>query len=266
MRVKQFPFFLAAFVAFAGCGAGAEQTAAPDPAPPPVQSFEVVNRYPHDRSAFTQGLFYRDGWLYESTGLVGQSSLRRVRLADGRVMQSVNLPPGVFGEGSVDWGDEIISLTWRDRVAFRWDLRTFRQKSRLPWTAGEGWGMTRNDRDLIESDGSSYLHFLDPVTLSERRRIQVTAAGRPVESLNELEWVDGEILANIWGTSAIARIDPANGNVRAWIDLSVLAARENGVEDDVLNGIAWDARGRRLFVTGKRWGNLYEIRLRPPSR
>jgi len=248
-----------AFVALIGCGATREA-----PASTPTQGYEVVATYPHDPQAFTEGLFWKDGFLWESTGLVGRSDIRRVNLADGRVVQSVAIPRELFGEGIVDWGDEIISLTWRDRVGFRWNRHTLEQTGRFTFTTGEGWGMTRNEREIFQSDGTSVIHVLDPATMQERRRIQVTADGVAVDRLNELEWVDGEIYANVWMTPLIARIDPATGQVRAWIDLTDLVNRNAGANPDAtLNGIAWDAQNRRLFVTGKLWPRLYEIRLTP---
>jgi glutamine cyclotransferase len=250
---------LVVLFALIGCG-----TTSQAPATTPTQQVEVVNTYPHDTQAFTEGLFWRDGFLYESTGLVGRSNIRKVNLADGRVVQSVAIDPKLFGEGIIDWGDEIISLTWRDRVGFRWDRATLRQKSSFPFTIGEGWGMTRNDREIFESDGTSTIHVLDPASMQERRRIEVTADGVAVDKLNELEWVDGQIYANVWMTSLIARIDPATGHVLGWIELGDLAARSGaGNEDAVANGIAYDAATHRLFVTGKLWPHLYEIRLRP---
>jgi glutamine cyclotransferase len=243
-----------------GCGATTGQA----PASTPTQGYEVVTTYPHDPQAFTEGLFWKDGFLWESTGLVGRSDIRRVNLADGRVVQKVDIPRTMFGEGIVDWGDEIISLTWRDRVGFRWNRRTLEQTGSFPFTVGEGWGMTRSDREIFESDGSSVIHVLDPQTMRETRRIEVAADGIAVDKLNELEWVDGEIYANVWMTSLIARIDPASGRVLGWIDLTGLANENAGADQDaVLNGIAWDAQNRRLFVTGKLWRHLYEIRLTP---
>lgn len=246
--------------------AACAQAEAPVQAPlePPTYGYRVVNTYPHDPNAFTQGLIFLDGQLYESTGLVGRSTIRRVNLEDGRVLQAVEIPPGLFGEGIVNWGSQIISITWRDGVGFRWDRQSLRRLGEFRY-GGEGWGLTQNGREIVMSDGSSMLRFLDPDTLRERRRIRVTAAGAPVENLNELEWVSGEIFANVWMTSLIARIDPATGNVTGWIDLSPLAAQTRAMEDNVLNGIAYDPETDRLFVTGKNWPRLYEIDLTPPT-
>jgi glutaminyl-peptide cyclotransferase len=231
--------------------------------PLPVDHVEVVASYPHDPRAYTEGLFYLNGDLYESTGLEGQSTIRRVRLKDGAVLQSIATPPQMFGEGIVNWGDQIVSLTWRDQVGFRWDLKTFAMRASFRYP-GEGWALTQDGRNLIMSDGTPVLRVLDPKTFKVVRRIKATAEGRPVLNLNELEWVKGEVLANIWQTPRIARIDPRTGRVRAWIDLSNLPEAQQRTDPDaVLNGIAYDREHDRLFVTGKDWPHLYEIRLKP---
>lgn len=233
-------------------------------AAPPVQGFEIRATYPHDSRAFTEGLFYLDGGLFESTGMEGRSTIRRVRLKDGVVLRSQAIPPSLFGEGIVNWGDEIVSLTWRDQVGFRWDLKTFVLKKTFRYP-GEGWALTQNGKNLIMSDGSSTLRFLDPVTFRLVRSIQVKSDGRPVSNLNELEWVKGEIYANVWQTNLIARINPKTGAVVAWIDLSSLPeAVRLSDQNAVLNGIAYDRERDRLFVTGKNWPHLYEIALTPP--
>ena len=236
--------------------------AAPAPAAP-VQEYEVVRTFPHDPRAYTQGLFFHRGRLYESTGQYGESNLRAVRLEDGKVLRTAPVPPTEFGEGSTSWGDEILSLTWKNGIGYRWDADTLKLKSSFRYP-GEGWGLTQDGKNLILSDGSPRVRFLDPVTFEQRRIVEVTADGRPVSYLNELEWVEGEILANVWQTSRIARIDPATGEVKAWIDLAPLSA-EIGADhiDNVLNGIAWEPKQRRLFVTGKRWPRMFEIRLKP---
>lgn len=258
---------LALFLTLAAC---TEAPAPSQPAPaaeaePPVQSARVVRAYPHDRDAFTQGLIWLGGRLYESTGLVGRSTLREVELETGRVIRRTDIPAGLFGEGITHWGDEILSITWQDNIGFRWDRASFRQTGR--WTyAHEGWGLAQDGRNIVLSDGTPTLRFLDPATMREVRRIEVTAAGVPVSSLNELEFVNGEIFANVWMTPRIARIDPASGRVTGWIDLSPLVAENGASEDAVLNGIAYDAAGDRLFVTGKLWPRLYEIDLSPVGR
>lgn len=231
---------------------------------PAVHGYRVVAAYPHDPQAFTQGLFWLDGHLYETTGQVGESTLRRVNLEDGKVLQSAAMPGRVFGEGSTNWGDQIISITWQDGIGFRWDRRTFRQLGSWRYS-GEGWGLTQNGRELIMSDGTDQLRFLDPETLQERRRVRVTANGQPVDRLNELEFVNGEVLANVWMTPRIARIDPNTGYVTGWIDLTALVAENGDNHERVLNGIAYDPARDRLFVTGKNWSRLFEIDVLPAS-
>lgn len=231
-------------------------------AEPAIYDYRVVATYPHDRNAFTQGLVYLDGELLESTGRTGTSWIRRVRFENGRVLRQVSIPPGQFGEGIVNWGPQLVSITWQGGVGYRWDRRTLRRLGEWHYP-GEGWGLTQNGTDIVMSDGTSELRFLDPATLAERRRVSVTLRGRPLDRLNELEWVHGAVFANVWTTPYIVRIDPASGIVTGVIDLSALAA-ENGTEDDaVLNGIAYDAARDRLFVTGKLWPHLYEIDLVP---
>lgn len=231
-------------------------------AAPPVQGYRVVASYPHDPGAFTQGLFFHDGFLYEGTGLHGRSSIRKVELETGRIVQAVELPEEFFGEGITVWGDRLIAITWQEQTAFVLDLKTFKLWRKFSYT-GEGWGLTQNGRELIMSDGSADLRFLDPQNFRELRRLRVTAGGKPVAQLNELEWVDGEIYANVWQSDRIARIDPKTGHVKAWINLAGLLPQRNG-SDDVLNGIAYDAKRKRLFVTGKLWPRLFEIALQAP--
>lgn len=233
----------------------------------PVYSYEVVNVYPHDPAAFTEGLLFRDGYLYESTGMNGASSIRKVELKSGRIVQRRDLPSTVFGEGIVDWKNELIGVTWRTQEGYVFDIGTFDFKRKFNYP-GEGWGMTHDDKNLLLSDGTAEIRVLDPQTLRQTGAIHVTAQGRPVDQLNELEWVKGEIYANIWQTNRIARIDPKTGKVTAWIDLSGLLSHSDRAFDrvDVLNGIAYDAKGDRLFVTGKYWPNLFEIKLVAPAQ
>ncbi|HEY0113492.1 MAG TPA: glutaminyl-peptide cyclotransferase [Allosphingosinicella sp.] len=240
-------------------------TAAAEGAEAPVYGFKVVKAYPHDPMAFTQGLLFLDGRLYESTGQHRQSTVREVNLEDGRVLRSVSIPDQYFGEGLVNWGNDLLSLTWQDGIGFRWDRKTFRPVGQFRYP-GEGWGLTQNGKQIIMSDGTAELRFLEPASLRETKRVTVTDKGRPVQRLNELEWVKGEIFANVWMSTRIARIDPRSGKVKGWIDLAPLVAEASpGDPDSVLNGIAYDAAKDRLFVTGKNWGALYEIDLVPPS-
>jgi len=229
----------------------------------PVYGYFVKNTYPHDPQAFTQGLFFRNGFLYETTGLNGKSSLRKVELTSGKVLQKKDLPAEVFGEGATAVGQEIIGLTWTSQVGFVFDLASFSMKQRFRYE-GEGWGLASDAHYLYMSDGSPNIRILDPKTLKEVRRVQVTANGKPIPQLNELEMVEGELYSNIWGTDVIARIDPATGNVLGWIDLTgLLPPDQRGTDavDAVLNGVAYDSKRHRLFVTGKLWPKLFEIEL-----
>ncbi len=233
-------------------------------APVPVYGFEVVRAYPHDPAAFTQGLAFRDGLLLESTGRY-PSTVRRVRLEDGVVLQRRDLAEDYFGEGLTDIGDRVLTLTWKNGKAFAWDLDDLEPAGEYAYE-GEGWGLTDDGTRLILSDGTSTLRFLDPATLQETGSVEVTLQGRPVRRINELEWIEGEVFANLWQTDTIVRIDPATGRVTGMVDLTELMPDRSGLDptDAVLNGIAWDAEGRRLFVTGKNWPKLFEIRLTGP--
>lgn len=229
----------------------------------PVYKYFVKNTYPHDPRAFTQGLLYKDGHLYESTGQNGQSSLRKVDLTTGRVLQREMLDASVFGEGITDVGDEIMALTWTSQTGYVYDLKSFKLKRKFQYQ-GEGWGLASDHKYVYMSDGSSAIRVLDPKSMKELRRFNVTAEGKPIDRLNELEMVDGQLFANVWGADVIARIDPASGKIVGWIDLTgLLPANQRGTDnpDAVLNGIAWDPRGKRLFVTGKLWPKLFEIEL-----
>ena len=241
--------------------------AMPAMATTPVYGYHVVHVYPHDISAFTEGLFYKDGYLYESTGEAGESTVRKVDLPTGKVLQRHEVPSAYFGEGIVDWKGELVQLTWKDQLGFVYDLASFRQLRTFNYP-GEGWALTRDDKHIYMSDGSAVLRILDPDTLAATGSILVTDDGEPVVNLNELEWVKGEIYANVWMTNRIARIDPATGHVIGWIDLSGLldVSRLPDPSNDVLNGIAYDAQHDRLFVTGKRWPKLFEIVLVPPQQ
>jgi glutamine cyclotransferase len=217
-----------------------------------VYGYTVVNSFPHDPQAFTQGLIVRDGVLYESTGLNGQSSLRKVRLETGEVLQRISVDGRYFAEGMTDWGNRLIQLTYTTKIGFVYDLSTFALQRTFDYS-GQGWGLTHDRRRLIMSDGSSALRFLDPETLRETGRVTVKDGDKPIENLNELEWVKGEVFANVWLTDRIAIIAPESGRVTAWLDLSGFAVQCAPGTDDVLNGIAYDAARDRLFVTGKLW-------------
>jgi glutaminyl-peptide cyclotransferase len=230
----------------------------------PVFGYTIQHMYPHDPTAFTQGLQYVDGVLYEGTGLNGRSSIRKVKLETGEVLQQRDVPSQYFGEGIVVWESALIELTWRSQIAFVYDRQSFEPRRTFSYV-GEGWGLTHDGTNLIMSDGSAALRLLDPATFAERRRIDVTAAGEPVKNLNELEVVKGEIFANIWQTPYIARISPESGKVTGWIDLRGLLSSVERPNADVLNGIAYDAKSDRLFVTGKLWPKLFEIRVTSKS-
>jgi glutaminyl-peptide cyclotransferase len=229
----------------------------------PVYDAEIVHTYPHDVAAFTEGLFYLNGYLYESTGLEHHSSIRKVRLETGEVIQKRDISPEYFGEGIVNWKGHIISLTWKSEVGFVFDLASFKLQRQFSYV-GEGWALTQDGREIIMSDGSSQLRFLEPETLKETHRIEVTLRGQAISNVNELEWVKGEIYANVWQTNWILRIDPVSGHVLGIIDLRGILAKSDVVpgRTDVLNGIAYDAKNDRLFVTGKNWPKLFEIRLK----
>lgn len=224
----------------------------------PVYAVAVTATHPHDPQAFTEGLFFQGGLLYEGTGEVGTSYVRKVKPETGEVVQQVELPAPYFGEGIVAWKDRLYQVTWQDKTGFTYNLNDFALRDTFAYT-GEGWGMTQNGKNIILSDGTSTLRFLDPETMQPVSTLKVTANGCPVEKLNELEWVDGEILANIWQTNLIARIDPASGKVKSFLDVSALGPKNRDI-DDVPNGIAYDAQGKRLFIVGKRWPQLYEVK------
>lgn len=226
----------------------------------PVERAVAIRALPHDPQAFTEGLFIDQGELFESTGEEGRSSIRRVDLETGKVLDSVSIPAPIFGEGIAPWNGTILSLTWRNGIGYRWSRPGLKVIGGFSYD-GEGWALTGDGRgSLVMSDGTDTLRFVDPATFRVTRRLRVTALGRPVPMLNELEWVDGEILANVWLTDGIARIDPASGRVKGWIDLAALHHRAGAYgRDQVANGIAWDAARRKLYVTGKEWPVMFEI-------
>jgi glutaminyl-peptide cyclotransferase len=237
----------------------AQSTMPPSASRVPVYHYAIVRTYPHDSEAFTEGLEFRDGFLYESTGLNGKSSIRKVKIETGEVVQQKNLSGDYFGEGITFWKDSLIQLTWITEIAFVYDAKTFASKGSFNYK-GEGWALTHNADSLVMSDGSTQLRFLDPLTFKELRRITVTDGGMPIKYLNELEWVKGEIFANVYTTDYIARIDPSNGRVTGWIDVRGMLPHQND-GNTVPNGIAYDAEHDRLFVTGKNWPKLFEIKL-----
>jgi glutaminyl-peptide cyclotransferase len=231
----------------------------------PVDTYRVVHAYPHDSNAFIQGLIYLNGHLYESTGVRGRSSLREEDLDTGRIVKFQVVPSRYFGEGLTNWHNELIQLTWTSHTALVYDLNTFRflHTFHYPW---EGWGLTQDGKNLILSDGTSTLHFLDPDTFKQVRSIKVTDHGRAIDQLNELEYIHGQIYSNVWHTNRIAIISPATGDVLRWIDLAGLLPPGSVTDPEaVLNGIAWDAAQNRLFVTGKLWPKIFEIKVIPES-
>ena len=226
-------------------------------------TYKIVHTYSHDPQAYTQGLIYLDGHLYESTGINGRSSLRMVDLETGHVEQEIPVPSKYFAEGLTNWGSMLVQLTWLAHTGFVYDRFSFRQLRTFHYD-GEGWGLTQDGRNLILSDGTATLRFLDPEAFSVTRSIVVKDGNSPVTELNELEYVHGEIYANVWHTDRIARIAPTTGKVLGWIDLSgLLPADQHPDPEAVLNGIAYDAAHNRLFVTGKLWPKLFEIEVVP---
>jgi glutamine cyclotransferase len=259
-------------LAFAGCGSDtrhADATTPPEtplPSAPsgraPVYVADVVQSWPHDPGAFTQGLQWYQDRLFESTGQEGQSGIREVELRTGRVIRKRDVPAPYFGEGIVILGDNLYEITWKHGVAFVYDWKTFEPKGQFKYD-GEGWGLTTDGTSLIMSNGSSAIVYRDPKTFAVTKTIVVTDQGQPVANLNELEWVKGEIWANVWQSEQIARIAPATGKVTGWLNLTgLLPAADRRGSEDVLNGIAYDAAADRIFVTGKLWSKLFEIKLR----
>jgi glutamine cyclotransferase len=271
MSIK--PIVLASLLSLTGSAFGACSTDAPAkpansgnvPNRTPTYVFDVVKEYPHDRGAYTQGLQWFDNKMFEGTGQVGKSSIREVELTTGRVVRKRDLAPPHFGEGIVILGDNLYQITWTTGKAFVYDWRTFAPKKEFKYD-GQGWGLTSDGTSLIMSDGTSAIRFRDPATFAVQRTITVTDKETPVTQLNELEWVKGEIWANVWMSDQIARIDPASGDVVGWIDLAgILPQMDRNGSEEVLNGIAYDAAEDRIFVTGKNWPKLFEIKLRQRS-
>ena len=251
------------FAALVACLPFAVAQAATKPA---EYTFSVVRALPHDSAAYTQGLAYRDGFLYEGTGRHGQSSLRKVNVETGAVLQRLDLPSEFFGEGITIYKDKVFQLTWQSHICLVYNLNNLRQLRQFTYP-GEGWGLAANSDELFMSDGTSEIRVLDPETFREKRRIKVLYKSKPVDQLNELEFVAGQIFANVWHSNRIARISPESGAVVGWIDLTGLLSPVYHLDPEaVLNGIAYDASRKRLFVTGKLWPNVFEIKLLPKDR
>ena len=253
---------IVAGAAILACAPAPASSIAAQRKPAPVQSYKVIAMFPHDTTSFTQGLvFASNGQMYESTGLQGESTLRRVDITTGQTLQRIDVPREYFAEGLALVGDELLQLTWQNKVGFVYDRATFKQKRMFSYKT-EGWGITYDGAaNLVMSDGSDTLTFLDPKTQALVKTLRVMDAGRPVTRLNELEWIEGEIWANVWLTDRIARISPNTGEVNAWIDLTSLwpTAERPRPDEQVLNGIAYDRATRRIYITGKKWPRLYQI-------
>lgn len=232
----------------------------------PTDTYQVVNTFPHDRAAFTQGLLVDNGVLYESTGLEGRSSLRKDDLATGKVDKKVDVASTYFAEGLAQWKGKLYQLTWKAHKGFIYDQTTFKKTGTFGYT-GEGWGLTHDDKNLILSDGTNQIRFLDPQSFAVVRTISVTDRGAPIDQLNELEYIKGEIWANVWQQDYIIRIDPTTGKIKGWIDMTgLLPAADRDSTTDVLNGIAYDAIKDRILVTGKLWPKIFEIKVVPKTK
>jgi glutaminyl-peptide cyclotransferase len=264
MKPARLVHLLLAASLLTACGSKAPVTIAAAPLPFTNYTCEIVNRYPHDPRAFTQGLIFKDAdTLFEGTGTYGQSTLRRVELKTGRILQKIALPPAYFGEGLTLLKGKLYQLTWKEGKGFIYDAATFQQTGEFTYT-GEGWGLTTDGTSLILSDGSAQLRFLDPATFAVTRTINASHQGKPVDHLNELEYIDGQIYANLWGADLIARIDPGTGQSTGVIDCtSLFPPADRTTPEQVLNGIAWHPDTRRLLITGKWWPEIFEVKLKP---
>ncbi|WP_213804493.1 glutaminyl-peptide cyclotransferase [Granulicella sp. dw_53] len=232
----------------------------------PVEHYKIIHKYPHSTDSYTEGFFYLNGLFYEGTGLTGHSAILVTQPETGKPVQQLELSPQYFGEGIVDWGPNLIEWTWQTHIGFVYDRFSLRQIAQFHYQ-GEGWGMTRTAKELITSDGTDTLRFRNPTTFAETRHIVVKDGGRSVDQLNELEYIHGEIYANVWHSDRIARISPLDGHVIAWIDLTGILPDDQRVNaESVLNGIAYDPKGDRIFVTGKQWPTIFEIKVLPTSK
>ena len=231
----------------------------------PTYGCKVVGRLPHSTANYTEGFFFKDGLFYEGTGREGHSLIQAYEPATGKVVRQFQVPAQYFGEGIADFGDKLLEWTWQTHTGFFLDLKTLQVTGQFKYD-GDGWGMTRNDTEIITSDGTSVLRFRSPNTFDVKRQIVVRDGSTPIRDLNELEYVKGEIYANVWHSDRIARISPADGKVLGWIDCAGLLPKEQMVDgESVLNGIAYDAKKDRLYVTGKQWPTIFEIKVTPPT-
>lgn len=267
MKPRLFFFQLASAIFLFVAPVVIAQTSQRRPSPAPEYTFKIVHTFPHDSNAFTQGLAFREGFLYEGTGLKGASSLRKVRLETGEVVKRIDLAPDLFGEGITFYKNEIVQLTWLSQIGFVYDSSDFTLLRRF-YYKGEGWGLATNgapnSNEIFMSDGTPEIRVLDAETFAEKRRFTVRDGEKPIDQLNELEYVEGEIFANVWQSDRIARISPQSGKVLGWINLKGLLGPMYRLDGGaVLNGIAYDATHRRLFVTGKLWPTVFEIRVAP---
>ena len=266
-------FLLASLLFAGGCTARQPLAAAPTataPVIPPIPikqsdvkslDWSIVSAFPHDPTSFTEGLLWHDGALYESTGMEGQSKLRRVDLQSGEPTKNVDLPAQYFGEGLALANNRLYQLTWQTKIGFVYDAKTFKPLAKFNYQ-DEGWGLTFDGKNLIQSDGTDVLTWRDPKNFAATKTVNVTRDGAPLRDLNELEWIDGYVWANVWQTDEIVIIDPQNGKVVGALNLSgLLGAADRTGREDVLNGIAYDATNKRLFVTGKNWPKLFWIRV-----
>ena len=245
-------------LAFAACLLSVDCLAAA-----PTFGYKIVATYPHSTDSYTEGLLYLDGLFYEGTGIAGHSALLAIQPETGKAVQKRELAPEYFGEGIIDWGPNLYQWTWKSNLCFVYDRFSLRPLKQFTYT-GEGWGMTRTAREIITSDGTATLRFRDPETFKETHHILVTDGNRTIDELNELEFIKGEIYANVWHQDLIARINPGDGHVISWIDMAGLLPDDQKInQESVLNGIAYDAKRDRIFVTGKQWPTIFEIRVVP---